>query len=156
MGFVVRWPIVRAMKRKPASTRWDVEALMSVRKNASMTKESILEHAQDKLKDLEKGKTECAVFQSALSEAIQQQANLEACNTVTQTATALMHKVVDRKWDEMIQDLHGTLENPWIIANGWYIKQDFESWVTQVTEVRYSRYVEIKMVVEAAQHNVPY
>ena len=57
------------------------EALMSVRKNASMTKESMLEHAQDKLTDMEKDKTECAVFQSALSEAIQQQANLEACTT---------------------------------------------------------------------------
>ena len=63
-----------------------------------------------------------------------------------------MHKVVDRKWDEMIGDMHNTLEKPWQISNGQFIRADFEAWVTQVTEVRYSRYVDIKMVVEAAQH----
>ena len=49
-------------------------------------------------------------------------------------------------------EIHKGLENPWVIGSGYYLRRDFEDWVDVVTEIRFSRFVQVEQILDAMQH----
>ena len=48
--------------------------------------------------------------------------------------------------------MYKCIENPGVISSGYFIKNDFDDWEDNLTEIRYSDMVTDEMVMESMQH----
>ena len=59
--------------------------------------------------------------------------------------------VPDPTSDEVRHILTPCIESPAEVSSGHYIRHDFEEWVEQLTEIRYTQFMTAEMALEALQ-----
>ena len=94
------------------------EAFMSLLKHADWPKAANLAEAQDQLVSLSIDNTECSEFRNSISDSVQQIADIDKIESTLEVVATLLNTATDRKFEEMMAEIHKALENPWIIGSG--------------------------------------
>ena len=62
----------------------------------------------------------------------------------------MLEKCTDKSFEECREDIKYVSENVWVlIKSGYHLRKDFEDWVRNVFEVRYTPYISAETVMES-------
>ena len=112
--------------------------MTSIRKNAGRDSKELQRFAEEYVIDQTLNESELPEFLQHISQEVISSADLEKADSVTEAAAKLISKVTNKSFEQLRVNMHKCLEKPGVITSGYYLKQDFDAWEDNLTEVRYS------------------
>jgi len=114
--------------------------------------DELIKRADDEVKDKAADAAECADFLGSLSDEIRSHAKINREKSMVSAIAKLLKKSSGKSHEECRVDIHEVTEKPWVVGSGYHIREDFELWAKQMTEIRYTPYTTIESIQEGMVH----
>ena len=128
------------------------DALTAVRKNAGENKERLMEIADEYVIDQTLNETELTEFLQEISDEVLAEAGLSQAKTIVEAAAMLVVNSTTKTFEQLRLKMYKCLEKPGFVSTGYFLKNDFDAWEDNLTEIRYSDLVTDESIMEALQH----
>ena len=96
--------------------------------------------------------SELAEFLQEISDEVQAEARLLKARTIVEAAASLVVTSTTKTFEQLRLKMYKCLEKPGFVSSGYFLKNDFDAWEDNLTEIRYSNLVTDESVMESLQH----